>query len=102
VAIGFRGVGVDLQQTADIHFWKIRRNTLFDRPPSAHCGRSGNHDWGAIMTRSDCEIDLESLSAEELWDMHRKVTAILKAKITAQKKVLEHRLTRVNPRLRVK
>lgn len=54
------------------------------------------------MTRSDCEIDLESLSAEELWDMHRKVTAILKAKITAQKKVLEHRLTRVNPRLRVK
>ncbi len=54
------------------------------------------------MTRSDREIDLESLSAEELWDMQRKVTAILKAKIAAQKKVLEHRLAQVNARLRVK
>jgi len=27
------------------------------------------------MTRSDREIDLESSSAEELWDMHRTVAS---------------------------
>jgi hypothetical protein len=54
------------------------------------------------MRRSDREIDLELLSADELWDMHQKVTAMLTAKIKAQKKVLEHRLVQVNAQLRVK
>jgi hypothetical protein len=56
------------------------------------------YDRGAVITRSD----LEKLSDDELWDMHQKVTATLKAKITTQKKLLEHRLAQVNARLRVK
>ena len=46
-------------------------------------------------TLSYCQLD-------ELWDMHQKVTAMLTAKIKAQKKVLEHRLVQVNAQLRVK
>jgi hypothetical protein len=52
------------------------------------------------MTRS--KIDLESLSADELWDLHQKIKATLEAKIEAQKKVLEHQLVKLNARLRAK
>jgi DNA-binding protein H-NS len=68
------------------------------RSPSAHnvgVGES-NHDWG-IMKRSKFEV----LSTEELWFLHNKVTAKLKAKIIAEKNVLEDRLARLNGRLRV-
>jgi hypothetical protein len=56
-----------------------------------------SHDWGAIMKRSDVEI----LSTEELWVLHQKVTTTLKAKIIAEKKVLEDRLSQLNRRFRV-
>ena len=49
------------------------------------------------MKRSDLDI----LSVDELWDMHQKITAMLKAKISAQKKVLEDRLAQLNGRFRV-
>jgi len=49
------------------------------------------------MKRSDLEI----LSTEELRVLHRKVTATLKAKISAEKKVLEDRLSQINRRFRV-
>jgi DNA-binding protein H-NS len=52
---------------------------------------------GAIMKRSN----LETLSTEELWLLHNKVTAKLKAKIIAEKNVLQDRLARLNGRLRV-
>jgi DNA-binding protein H-NS len=58
----------------------------------------GIKSWmGAIMKRSDFEI----LSTEELWVLHQKVVAKLKAKIIAEKKVLEDRLSQLNGRLRV-
>jgi DNA-binding protein H-NS len=49
------------------------------------------------MKRSDVEI----LSTEELWVLHQKVTTTLKAKIIAEKKVLEDRLSQLNGRFRV-
>jgi DNA-binding protein H-NS len=49
------------------------------------------------MERSDVEI----LSTEELWILHQKVTTTLKAKIIAEKKVLEDRLSQLNGRFRV-
>jgi hypothetical protein len=51
---------------------------------------------GALMKRSDLEI----LSTEELWVLHQKVAATLKAKIIAEKKVLEGRLSQLNGRFR--
>jgi DNA-binding protein H-NS len=49
------------------------------------------------MKRSDVEL----LSTEELWVLHRKVTTTLKARIIAEKKVLEDRLSQLNARFRV-
>ena len=49
------------------------------------------------MKRSDVEI----LSTEELWVLHQKVTATLKAKIIAENKVLEDRLSQLIGRFRV-
>jgi DNA-binding protein H-NS len=49
------------------------------------------------MKRSDLEI----LSADELWDMYHKITAMLQAKISAQRKVLEDQLAQLNGRFRV-
>ena len=49
------------------------------------------------MKRSDVEI----MSTEELWALHLKVTMTLRAKIIAEKKVLEDRLSRLNGRFRV-
>jgi DNA-binding protein H-NS len=45
--------------------------------------------------------DLEILPTEELWVLHQKATAMLAAKIHAEKKVLEDRLAQLNGRLRV-
>jgi len=65
------------------------------RSPSAHDVALGsNHDWGALIKRSNLEI----LSTEELWVLHDKVTATLKAKIIAEKNVLEDRLSQLNGR----
>jgi hypothetical protein len=48
-------------------------------PPLAFCAYVGrlesNHDWGAVMERSDLEI----LSVDELWDMHQKITPMNQA-----------------------
>ena len=49
------------------------------------------------MKRSDVEI----LSTEELWVLHRKVMTTLKAKIIAENKVLEDRLSQLIGRFRV-
>src|ERR1700738_4774514 len=49
------------------------------------------------MKRGDVEI----LSTEELWVLHQKVTATLKAKIIAENKVLEDRLSQLIGRFRV-
>jgi DNA-binding protein H-NS len=46
---------------------------------------------GAIIKRSN----LEKLSTKELWVLHDKVTATLKAKIIAEKNVLEDRLSQL-------
>ena len=62
----------------------------------------GNHDWSAVMTRRDLEIDLELLSADELWDLHEKLTKTLKAKLKAQQKVLEQRLAQIDAGPRIK
>jgi DNA-binding protein H-NS len=48
------------------------------------------------MKRSEVEI----LSTEELWVLHQKVTTTLKAKITAEKNVLENRLSQLIGRFR--
>ena len=50
------------------------------------------------MARS--KNDLELLSINELWELHQKVLATLRAKIKAQTKMLEQRLKQVNARLR--
>jgi hypothetical protein len=72
-----------------------------NRLDSATRGRQRRStDWGAVMTRS--KIDLESLSTDELWELHHKVSAMLKTKIKAQTKVLEWRLAQINARLRDK
>ena len=52
---------------------------------------------GTIMKRSDLEI----LSADELWVLYQKITATLKAKSSAEKKVIEDRLSQLNRRFRV-
>ncbi|MGB6400401.1 MAG: hypothetical protein WBF73_32655 [Bradyrhizobium sp.] len=52
------------------------------------------------MARS--KNDLELLSINELWELHQKVLATLRAKIKAQTKMLEQRLKQVNARLRDK
>jgi hypothetical protein len=52
------------------------------------------------MARS--KTDLESLSIDELWELHQKVLGTLRAKIKAQQTVLEQRLEKLNARLRVK
>jgi DNA-binding protein H-NS len=52
---------------------------------------------GAIMKRSK----LETLSTEELWVLRQKVTATLQAKISAEKKLLEDRLSQLNGRFSV-
>jgi DNA-binding protein H-NS len=49
------------------------------------------------MKRSELEI----LSTEELWVLYRQVTATFKAKIIAEKKVLEDRLSQLNGLFRV-
>jgi DNA-binding protein H-NS len=49
------------------------------------------------MKRSDVEI----LSTEELWVLHQKVTTTLKARIIAEKKVLEDWLLQLSGRFRV-
>jgi DNA-binding protein H-NS len=49
------------------------------------------------MKRSEIEL----LSTEELWVLHQKVTATLKAKIIAENKVLEDRLLQLSGRLRL-
>lgn len=49
------------------------------------------------MKRGDVEI----LSTEELWVLHQKIAAKLKAKIISEKKVLEDRLSQLNGRFRV-
>jgi DNA-binding protein H-NS len=45
--------------------------------------------------------DVEILSTEELWVLHQKITATLKAKIIAENKVLEDRLSQLIGRFRV-
>jgi hypothetical protein len=63
------------------------------RSPSAHDLALANQIMiGALMKRSDLEI----LSTEELWVLHEKVAATLKAKIIAEKKVLEHPTAELN------
>jgi hypothetical protein len=52
------------------------------------------------QTRS--KIDLDSFSADELWDLHQKVTETLRAKLKAQQKVLQQRLAQINARPRTK
>jgi DNA-binding protein H-NS len=65
---------------------------------SAHDLALGNQIMiRAIIKRSDLEI----LSTEELWVLHEKVAATLTAKIIAEKKVLEDRLSQLNGRFRV-
>jgi DNA-binding protein H-NS len=51
----------------------------------------------ALMKRSDLEI----LSTEELWVLHENVAATLRAKIIAEKKLLEGRLSQLYGRFRV-
>jgi DNA-binding protein H-NS len=55
---------------------------------------TSNHDWWSIMKRRD----LERLSIEELEVLRQKTTATLTAKIGAEKKVLEDRLSQLNGR----
>ena len=55
---------------------------------------------GAVLMRS--KIDLESLSTDKLWELHDKVSAMLKRKIKARTKMLEQRLARIKARLRDK
>jgi len=45
--------------------------------------------------------EVETLSTEELWVLHRKVMTTLKAKIIAENKVLEDRLSQLIGRLRI-
>jgi DNA-binding protein H-NS len=45
--------------------------------------------------------NVETLSTEELWVLHRQVMTTLKAKIIAENKVLEDRLSRLIGRFRV-
>jgi DNA-binding protein H-NS len=52
---------------------------------------------GGIMKHSK----LETLSTEELWVLRQKVTATLQAKISAEKKLLEDRLSQLNGRFSV-
>ena len=40
--------------------------------------------------------DLNSMSIDELWALHQKVSAALVVKITAEKEVIEDRLRRLN------
>ena len=57
------------------------------------------------MTRSRqtrSKIDLDLLSADELWDLHEKLTETLRAKLKAQQKVLEQRLAQIDARPRIK
>ena len=48
------------------------------------------------------KIDLESLSTDKLWELHDKVSAMLKRKIKARTKMLEQRLAQIKARLRYK
>jgi DNA-binding protein H-NS len=68
------------------------------RWPSVHDLALANQIMiGALMKRSDLEL----LSTEELWVLHENVAATLKAKIVAEQKVLEGRLSQLNGRSRV-
>jgi DNA-binding protein H-NS len=42
------------------------------------------------------KIDLESMSVDDLWSLHEKISGILSARITSEKRELEKRLTVLN------
>ena len=92
----------------DALFWLLVRrllrggNLVVCKPTRFHNTRqAGTVDrLGAVMARS--KNDLELLSINELWELHQKVLATLRAKIKAQTKMLEQRLKQVNARLRDK
>jgi len=42
------------------------------------------------------KVDLETLSADELWSLHEEVSRILSARITSEKRELEKRLAVLN------
>jgi len=46
---------------------------------------------GTVMKRSD----LEKMSADELWKLHEEVATALAAKMTAEKSILEYRLSQL-------
>jgi DNA-binding protein H-NS len=41
--------------------------------------------------------DLNSMTTEQLWELHESVTALLSGKITAEKVLLEDRLRKLGP-----
>lgn len=45
------------------------------------------------------QSDLESMSADELWILHEKISAMLSSKLAAEKQALERRLAQVNRRI---
>jgi DNA-binding protein H-NS len=42
------------------------------------------------------KIDLEAMSVDDLWSLHEKISAILSARITSEKRELEKRLAVLN------
>ena len=46
------------------------------------------------MTRT---ANFSSMSVEELWEIHEEISKLLEAKIQAEKKLLERRLTKLHP-----
>jgi DNA-binding protein H-NS len=91
---------------AQVNVWLA--NQLLSRSPSAQFyPEPFAHDvgvWNQIIFGGDHEAQrpCEILPSDELWVLHQKITATLKAKISAEKKVLEDRLSQLNGRFRAK
>jgi DNA-binding protein H-NS len=53
--------------------------------------QTGDHGGGTVMKRSV----LEKMPIDELWELHEEVATALAAKMTAEKEVLEYRLSQL-------
>ena len=47
------------------------------------------------------KVELESMSLDELWSLHEKISAILSARIKAERLELEKRLAVLDPGMRL-
>jgi DNA-binding protein H-NS len=54
---------------------------------------------GSVVETKMKDQDLATMSVDQLWTLHEKISAILPIKLDAEKRLLEHRLVRLQGRI---